>query len=107
SDYRNAYYHIPVDGALCIGDNTLEHQFLTKGASPMIDKQPLSDDDFKLPLSTNHGLVLSELKRPKDAGKLFNKLVETAISLKESSSVDLTKHQFPYFAKQLTYGEFF
>lgn len=107
SDYRNAYYHIPSDGALCLADNTLEHQFLTKGATPMVAKAQVQAGEFKVPLSTNHGVVITQRKRPAKCGELFNKLVKEAIHLKENASVDLTKHQFPYFAKQLTYGDFF
>lgn len=107
SDYRNAYYLIPSDGALCLSDNTLEHQFLTKGAAPMVPKLEVKVSDFKVPLSTNHGVVISHKTRPDNCGELFNNLVKEAVFLKENSSLDISKHQFPHFAKQLTYGDFF
>lgn len=107
ADYRDAYYHIPVDGALCISDNTLEHQLLTKGAAPMIAKAPVLEGELQVPLSTNHGIVVTRKERPKNCGQLFNRLVKEAVYIKETSSANVSKHQFPYFAKQLTYGDFF
>ena len=73
----------------------------------MVPKLEVKASDFIVPLSTNHGVVISHKARPDNCGELFNNLVKEAVFLKENSSLDISKHQFPHFAKQLTYGDFF
>lgn len=107
NDFRDYFYFIPADGNLCLSDNYLEHLFLMKGATPMLEMNDNIKDSVKVPLSTEHGMNIFAMKPSAKSGTLFNDLVKQASGLKEETLDDIENHRYKYFVKQETFGNFF